>query len=405
MPKSTRKKKAEKPDKPHRDFPLTPHPRGYWCKKVRGKLHYFGKIADDSDGQKAITLWLEQKDDLLAGRTPRVQPEGFTVRELCDRFLVNRRGKMESNELTLVSFQDYFQTCKRILATFGPTRLVSDLDASDFERFRRSMAKGWSPVTLANEIQRIRVVFRYGTENHFVAGPIRYGSEFKKPSKKVLRANRAAKGPRMFEADDLQKIIDKAGVPMKAMILLGINCGLGNSDVANLPIAAVELKAGWLDYPRPKTGIARRCPLWKETMQAVRAAIDERPAPKDEADVGLLFITKYGRKWAAASMSEPDPDTGKVKNWCSDPVTGEFSKLLVTLGIKRPGLSFYALRHTFETVGGDSRDQVAVDAIMGHVRDDMASLYREKIEEDRLEAVTKHVHAWLFPVAKKVEAK
>jgi integrase len=410
MAKSIRKKTAEKPVKPHRDFPLTPHPRGYWCKKVLGKLHYFGKIADDPDGQKAIELWLEQKDDLVAGRTPRVQPDGFTVRELCDRFLVNRRGKMESKELTLVSFQDYFQTCKRIIDAFGPARLVSDLDASDFERFRRSMAKGrnmkgWSPVTLANEIQRIRVVFRYGTENHFVAGPIRYGSEFKKPSKKVLRANRAAKGPRMFEADELRKIIDKAGVPMKAMILLGINCGLGNSDVANLPVTAVDLKAGWLDYPRPKTGIARRCPLWKETAQAVKAAIDERPAPKDEADTGLAFITKYGRKWAAAAMSEPDPDTGKVKNWCSDPVTAEFSKLLVTLGLKRPGLSFYALRHTFETVGGDSRDQVAVDAIMGHVRDDMASLYREKIEDDRLEAVTRHVYKWLLPVAKKAKAK
>jgi len=204
----------------------------------------------------------------------------------------------------------------------------------------------------------------------------------------------------MFEANDLRKIIDKAGVPMKAMILLGINCGLGNSDVANLPITAVDLKAGWLNYPRPKTGISRRCPLWKETTQAIKVAIEERRAPKEQVDVRLAFITKYGRKWAAAAMSEPDPETGKVKNWCSDPVTAEFSKLLVTLGLKRPGLSFYALRHTFETIGGDSRDQVAVDAIMGHARDDMASVYREKIEDDRLLAVTKHVHKWLFPAAK-----
>ena len=184
---------------------------------------------------------------------------------------------------------------------------------------------------------------------------------------------------------------------MKAMILLGINCGLGNSDVANLPTGAVDLTAGWLDYPRPKTGVARRCPLWPETVQAVKAAIDERPTPNDQAHAGLIFITEYGRKWATATMSEPDADTGHVKNYSSDPVTAEFSKLLVTLELKRPGLSFYALRHTFETIGGDSRDQVAVDAIMGHVRDDMASLYREKIEPARLLAVTNHVHAWLWP--------
>ena len=41
-------------------------------------------------------------------------------------------------------------------------------------------------------------------------------------------------------------------------------------------------------------------------------------------------------------------------------------------------------------------DQVAVDHIMGHARDDMASAYRERISDDRLRAVAGVVHAWLF---------
>jgi hypothetical protein len=32
--------------------------------------------------------------------------------------------------------------------------------------------------------------------------------------------------------------------------------------------------------------------------------------------------------------------------------------LLAKLGLKRPGRDFYALRHTFETIGGESIDQV-----------------------------------------------
>lgn len=31
----------------HPQFPLFPHQSGRWCKKVRQKQHYFGKIADD----------------------------------------------------------------------------------------------------------------------------------------------------------------------------------------------------------------------------------------------------------------------------------------------------------------------------------------------------------------------
>ncbi len=61
--------------KPRKEFPLFPHATGRWAKKIRGKLHYFGKCADDPDGVAARDLWLDQKDDLLAGRKPRAKGE------------------------------------------------------------------------------------------------------------------------------------------------------------------------------------------------------------------------------------------------------------------------------------------------------------------------------------------
>jgi hypothetical protein len=54
------------------------------------------------------------------------------------------------------------------------------------------------------------------------------------------------------------------------------------------------------------------------------------------------------------------------------------------------------LRHAFETVGGDSRDQVAVDFVMGHIDASMAGEYRDWINDDRLQDVVKHVRKWLF---------
>jgi len=396
MPNFTTKSRSGKPAKPRPDFPLFPHATGRWAKKVRGRFVYFGKVADDPQGKAALDKWLEQKDDLLAGHTPRVAGNGLTIRDLCNRFLTNRQNKMEAGELSTVSFQDYYATCTRIVKAFGATRLVADLDAGDFERLRAGLAKKWSPVTLGNEVQRVRVVFRYAEQNQLVPTPIRYGSEFKRPSKKILRKARQAKGLRMFEAAELRAILDKAGMPLKAMILLAINTGFGNSDIANLPIKALNLKGGWVDFPRPKTAIARRCPLWPETITEVRKAIKERPTPKDDTAKKLVFVTKFGRKWAQAVIGEPDPITGKKKMWSDNPVCKEFAKILRELKLHRPGLGFYALRHTFETVAGDSRDQVAVDYIMGHSRDDMASLYRERISDARLQAVVDHVRGWLF---------
>ena len=71
-PKEAPGVQAQKPKKPHPDFPLFAHKSGRWCKKVRGKFCYFGKVADDPKGEAALNKWLNERDDLLAGRTPRV---------------------------------------------------------------------------------------------------------------------------------------------------------------------------------------------------------------------------------------------------------------------------------------------------------------------------------------------
>jgi integrase len=201
----------------------------------------------------------------------------------------------------------------------------------------------------------------------------------------MLRLARAEKGPKMFEADELRQILDVASPGMKAMILLGINCGFGNSDIAKLSLKAVDPDKGWIDYPRPKTGVARRCPLWPETIGALKEWLAVRPTPKGEADPGLLFVTKYGNAW--------DKGNGDRA------ITHEMRKLLDSLGINGHR-NFYALRHTFETIAGESRDQVAVDAVMGHDNGSMAGLYRERISDERLQEVADVVRTWLFPTKK-----
>ncbi len=148
------KSKRSTPQKPRPDFPLFPHARGYWAKKVLGRLHYFVKRVDDPKGKAALDKWLEQKDDLLAGRTLRVAGNGLTIRDLCHRFLSVKQAKMESGELSPATFADHHATCALIVKAFGRTRLVADLDASDFEHLRRRMARRWGPVTMANEVRR-----------------------------------------------------------------------------------------------------------------------------------------------------------------------------------------------------------------------------------------------------------
>ena len=364
------------------------HATGRWAKKIRGKLHYFGPWRDPD---AALQRYLDQRDDLHAGRTPRVQGDGLTVKDLVNRFLTTKRHLADAGEITERTFSDYHATCALVTTQFGLSRLVSDLASDDFEQLRASFSDKNGPVTIGNLVNRVRVLFKYGYDAGLIAQPMRYGPSFKRPSKKTLRKARHDKGPRMFDTADLRKALQAAPPQMNAMMLLGINCGYGNTDVAMLPITAIDFKTGWAVYPRPKTGIPRRCPLWPETIAAIKAAMIKRPEPKETKHAALMFITKYGGAWA--------------KDTRDNPVSVECTRLLKEVGIHRKGLSFYALRHTFETVGGESRDQIAVDAVMGHVAadSDMSAVYRERISDERLIAVTDHVRRWLF--AKPVNSK
>ena len=101
-----------KPRKPYEDFPLYAHKNGQWAKKIRSKVHYFGPWGDP-DG--ALQQYLDEKDDLNAGRTPRHQVAGLTIRDLANRFLTVKKHLVDTGELSPRTFGDYYATCERII--------------------------------------------------------------------------------------------------------------------------------------------------------------------------------------------------------------------------------------------------------------------------------------------------
>jgi len=369
-----------KPAKPCLGFPLFPHATRRWAKKIRGHLHYFGPW-EDPDG--ALDKYLQQKDALHTGRKPRPDPEQLTVKDLANAFLIAKQALVDAGELTRLTWGDYKTACDEIVAAFGKGRMLADLGPEDFGKLRARMAKKWGPHRLSKTIQFVRCVFKHAYDAGLIDRPMRFGPEFKRPSKKVIRLHRAKQGPKLFTTDEVRRVLEAACVQLRTMILLGINCGFGNSDCGNLPLAALDLERGWVDYPRPKTGIPRRCPLWPETVQALKDALACCPEPKKLEHTGLVFITRCGDSWHTGT-----PD---------GPLSREFCKVLRKLAINgRKGLGFYTLRHTFRTVADESKDQPAVDYIMGHEVPHMSSVYRETISDARLRAVAEHVRRWLF---------
>lgn len=423
--KSSKRAAVGKPEKPHAGFPLFPHVTGRWARKVKGRLHYFGRwgvkrgvnivpVEDvDASAAAALAEFNRQWPYLQAGRTPPPAdaPAGSTMRDVCNAFLTEKTHAVESGELSAHSLSEYHRTCERLIAHFGRERRVDDLSPEDFRGFRARLAKGCNVVTLKSKINRVRVVLKYAHDNRMIDRAVEYGSAFDRPKPLALRRARNEAGPRLFDRAELLLMLDALeGKPvavegedepviltpapaLRAMVLLGLNGGLGNTDVANLPRSAVDLSRGWITFPRVKTGIQRRIPLWPETTSALTAALAIRPAAKDPADAGLCFLTERGTRFMRVQASQSTAGRHVAIN----PLSRRFEMLLKRLKLDgRRGRGFYTLRHCFETFAGESRDQVAVDAVMGHVDSTMAGQYRETISDERLRAVVEVVRAWLW---------
>jgi len=378
-------------EKPYPEFPLFPHATGRWAKKVCGKLHYFGKCADDPKGEAALAEWNRTCDDRRNGRKPRPKDGELTVKGLLNRFLAAKELAADNGEITRRTFHELrYGTVERVRRVFGFTTRVIDLRPEDFERLRADM-KGLALSTQGLEIARARSIFNYAYAAGLIDRPMRFGPSFKVPSTKALRKSRQAarqNGLKMFEAAEIREMLKHSRPTMRAMILLGINCGFGNNDLATLRWSAVDLDNGWVEHARPKTGADRRCPLWPETIAALEMVRDHRPDPRSKADADRVFLTQNGLPFVRFKEEKGE--------W-ADAIGATFYRVMERAGLQRAGRGFYALRHTFETIAGDPGDQVAVDYVMGHLRGDMASVYRERIDDKRLRKVVDHVRGWLFP--------
>lgn len=431
-PASSRKATRTKPAKPYPDFPLFPHATGRWAKKIRGKFVFFGPWEDPF---RALDLYVSQRDALhaglvarpagggpsrvqaqaggaeqplrasrqnLNGRGPRqvplaAGPEATTLRDLVNRFLTAKQRLVDAGELSPRSFRGYHETAAFMLTCLRKDRRVDDVTTSDLGVLRAFLARGRGPVSLGTHIQRVRTMFKYAYDEGLLDRPVRFGMEFCKPSRKSLRHARNERPARMFEPGEIKALLASAGVQMRAMILLGLNAAMGNTDVATLPRSAVNLMTGVIEFPRPKTGIPRRAILWPETVGALMAALAVRPKPKEDSAADLVFVTKYGKQWVRCRPAGPRSKL-KVPEVTVDSVGLEFGKLMRAVGVAKPGRSFYALRHTFRTVADEVNDRPAIDRLMGHENGaDIAVAYVERISDERLRKVTDHVRGWLGP--------
>jgi hypothetical protein len=109
-------------------FPLTLHKTGQYCKKIRGRIHYFG-----ADKKTALNRYLEQAAFLHAGKLP--QPKSVTdqlsIKTLCNLYLDHQDSRAVIGEIKLRQISDQISLLKGFVKFVGPYRLLSDISTME----------------------------------------------------------------------------------------------------------------------------------------------------------------------------------------------------------------------------------------------------------------------------------
>lgn len=362
-----------KPDKPRPDFPLFPHDRGKWAKKIDGNMKYFGRWEDPEGALREYLEWMRAKE------TPTLpNSDGLSLKNAFNVYLTQRKKDMDAKKIAVRTFTDYKRTLSNFAKFFGSNRTIQSLSVLDFTSYQNDFASKNNPVACGNEATRIKSAFKWLKQAKLIE-EVDFGQDFKKPSRKVARRYRRARGEMLFTARDIHSILNECGIKMRAAVLLGINCAFQNDDIERLPlkIAKAAIAKGVMELPREKTEIERGCPLWPETTAALESWLAIRPESKNPQ----CFLRFDGEPLTAGNAE----------------VAKYFRAIREMAGVKGGGFSW--LRKTFATYASECADQIAVDAIMGHVDDSIPGQYRQLLRENRLHKATDTVHAWLYGAA------
>lgn len=328
------------------------HASGQFCVKLRGRHVYLGTSRD--------------KAEALVRDLTHTKETTPTLGVAIQRFLDTR------SELSEYTLRDY----RRVLGYLSPMLRTPFENVSEghLEDIGRRCTKGQNgrklaPRSVALQLQYTRTFLTWCVDQGWLDSTLvrrAFRGSLSKPNATQIARHDSSHLPSMPSRDDVLRLLEASRPWFRGVILLALNGGLGPTDIARAETK--HLDGRWLVLPRQKTGKQRRIPLWPETLATVQSA-------------GHLIQTPNRRRVTVK------PSKSRLGE--------EYARTRERAGVDCGGL--YMLRSLFCCIADGAGDPVATSYLMGHAARSTTDRYRKWIADERLDAVTGCVRAWLWP--------
>ncbi|HEX4124814.1 MAG TPA: site-specific integrase, partial [Tepidisphaeraceae bacterium] len=226
--------------KPIERFPIKPRKDGRFQKRIHGRLYYFGQ---NGDRDAAIRIYDRVKNDLYTGRvTPKWDAAGddqlVLLKHVAKAFVDEEWADVQAGRMSRGNYDQYARAVERFLKFIGSDRVIADVRPDTFSAYARHLTSlNFAGNTFNRERAALAKMFTWATENGYFERPIVLGRGFRRIPKGTIRGKRSFS---MVLPGALREVIAAAGPQMRAMILLGMNAGMGAADCAQLRWSAIE---------------------------------------------------------------------------------------------------------------------------------------------------------------------
>lgn len=345
---------------------------GRWRKQINGQVYYFG-FADSPNDTKAYRAaedeYFQFRKKIEAASSVQIPLAKATVTDVSEKFLQDLQDRYERGEVS-ASYLEKSRCCLDDFCLFVQTQRrfssIGELDLTDYRNHILTLPvsdkirKKISPQTAKGRLATVRTLYRWAWRMHVVENMPRNLEGY---------ANVELPDPKaeIFTLDELKTLWQKATPRVRCWMLLALNCGFYQGDIAELTASEVDWAEGRITRKRSKTGVLGSFKLWQTTLDHM---LEQRePEAKDDE---RLFLTRprFDGEAIVPLVTEKIVD-GTVRR--TDAVKTGFWKLLRKIGINS-GRSFSSLRNTGASMI-DEIDPLVTELYLSHATVGMKKHY------------------------------
>jgi len=328
----------------------------------------FIAFAQDEPGLATYSDYIVWKDRL---KEHQAVPAGESVREQVQLFLDKRKERVESQQLSATRLV----ALKINLADFekwiGGTTSVKEINGTKLLAYKshadKQIAQGvWKPKTAAHKLEAVKCWVRWLWTTDALTGLPKVLSSkddwgIKVPTKKI----------KDFTVLQVKQLLAGASPRTRLYLCLGLNCGMTQTDIANLRRDEINLAAHTITRKRTKTKEHENVPevtykLWKPTRELLQQHM------ATEGDLAL--VGEGGRPLLSVTLDKK-----------TDAVRSAFARLLKKTSV---GGTFKMLRKTSAGLLANSAWASLVDLFLGHAAAKLSDKVYAKAAMGRLSQAT-----------------